>query len=346
MTSSLSYLHCNTNNKNRNSTTIAWFSAHALSTATLTTRIGSGDSAMSAMMFSGTFTGRSGSRSISGRNGFIINLINNSNSSNGTKQTTTNTNRFVSPTFQIRSLATQKKNRPKKNAAKPKKTKHNAKATAMENNHSNEEDDDSADAFQTHSSTPLQHEEWVQFQRAISVQGFETGQTTTSSVTQSSSSSRGSRQSSTSLQSNSSSSQRKKITRRNALAETVAERRRLTGAGGGEFPPLRYSEDETNRLLEMAYAAVPPRAGPRGTLRLKRQKKRWHLVREIHRKYKSHMAAFQVRKMAKRSWKVREVRAVLDTAAQICQQDRAYQLEVYRRWAATNNKSMGAAPPL
>lgn len=35
---------------------------------------------------------------------------------------------------------------------------------------------------------------------------------------------------------------------------------------GGEFPALRYSDEETERLLTEAYAAIPPRAGKRGTL--------------------------------------------------------------------------------
>lgn len=168
--------------------------------------------------------------------------------------------------------------------------------------------------------TTLQHSEWVAFQNSIAVEGFETGQTLS---VQSTKKTRGGK------------ATKRKQTRRDAMEEKLKERQRLTGAGGGEFPPLRYSDEETDRLLAQAYAALPPRAGKRGTLNLKRQKRRWHLVREIRRRYKAHMANFQVRKMEKRSLKIKEVKAILDEAPAIRQRDREYQLSVYNRWAAT-----------
>lgn len=173
-----------------------------------------------------------------------------------------------------------------------------------------------------HGSEPaLQHKEWVAFQQSIAVEGFETGQTTT---VQSTKKTRGGKKAT-----------KRKQTRRDLMEEKLKERQRLTGAGGGEFPPLRYSDEETERLLAQAYAALPVRTGKRGTKNLHRQKRRWHLVREIRRKYKAHMANFQVRKMAKRSRKIREVKAIIDAAPGIRQRDREYQLSVYQRWAAT-----------
>jgi hypothetical protein len=169
-------------------------------------------------------------------------------------------------------------------------------------------------------SSALQHQEWVKFQQSIAVEGFETGQTTT---LQSTKKTRGGK-----------AVQRQK-TKRDVMADKLQERRRLTGAGGGEFPPLRYSDEETERLLAQAYAALPVRTGRRGTKNLKRQKRRWHLVREIHRKYKAHMAKFQIRKMEKRARKMKEVKAVLASAPDIRARDQEYQVSIYQRWAAT-----------
>jgi hypothetical protein len=174
----------------------------------------------------------------------------------------------------------------------------------------------------------LQHKEWVKFQQSIAVEGFETGQTTT---IQSTKKTRGGKKAT-----------KRKQTRRDVMEEKLKERQRLTGAGGGEFPPLRYSDAETERLLAQAYAAVPVRAGKRGTKNLKRQKRRWHLVREIRRKYKGHMARFQVRKMEIRSRKIKDVLAILAEAPVIRNRDREYQLSVYRKWAATMVADQGA----
>lgn len=164
-----------------------------------------------------------------------------------------------------------------------------------------------------------QHSEWVEFQRSIAVEGFETGQTTTVQRTTKKSGGGGG----------------KRKTRRDAMHERILERQRLTELRGGEFPPLRYSPEETERLLAQAYAAVPPRAGPRGTRRLKRQKRRWALVREIRRKYKWHLANFQVRRMQERSRKKRDVNSIIREAKSVRRRDREYQLSVLQRWAST-----------
>lgn len=166
------------------------------------------------------------------------------------------------------------------------------------------------------------HQDWVDFQRSIAVKGFETGQTT--EVVRSST--RGGRR----LRGRQSKEASK-------LEERLTERQRLTDIGGGEYPPLRYSDAETERLLAQAYAAVPERGGKRGTRNLKRQQTRWHLVRKIHKKYKKNMMRFQERKMVERSRRIRSVKATLAEAPAICTADRAYQLQVFRRWAATMN---------
>lgn len=166
----------------------------------------------------------------------------------------------------------------------------------------------------------LQHQEWIKFQQSIAVEGFETGQTVKAKSTRKT---RGG----------------KALTRRRAklddLEEKAAERQRLTDVGGGQYPPMRYSQEETERLLAQAYASIPERAGKRGTRNLNRQKRRWFLVRKIRKKYKKNMAKHQERKMEKRKLKMANIRAVLEDAPVVRARDRAYQASVLRRWTET-----------
>jgi hypothetical protein len=171
----------------------------------------------------------------------------------------------------------------------------------------------------------MQHEQWVKFQQSIAVDGFETGQTM--EVRTSNKKARGGKA--------------KRKTQKTELEERIAERARFTGVGGGEYPPLRYSDEETERLLAEAYAAVPERAGKRGTRNLKRQGVRWHLVRKIHKKYKYHMEGHQTRKMEKRSLKIKQVKGVLEASPSIRERDRAYQAQVFERWAAMRVQDPG-----
>ena len=196
-----------------------------------------------------------------------------------------------------RSLATRKKG-PKKHKKDHRKPQ-NAQSETQDNKQAS-----------------LQHQEWVQFQKSIVVEGFATGQT---------------------LQAKASTKKvrgGKALRRRESLQEQLDDSRRFTNVGGGRLPPLRYSDEETEKLLAQAYAAIPPRAGKRGTKNLKRQARRWHLVRKIHAKYKYHMRNHQDRKMEKRSRKMSDVKAVLTEAPSTVEKDRQYQLHVLEQWAA------------
>jgi hypothetical protein len=166
-----------------------------------------------------------------------------------------------------------------------------------------------------------QHQQWVEFQQRISVDGFETGQTTTAIKVG------------------------KKIRQKDKkkMSENqrrILDRQRLTGTGGGEYPPLRFSDEETAQLLAQAYAALPKRTGRRGGRNLKRQERRWRLVREIRARQKVHIIAAHGRRMMKRHTKIKQIQEILATAPAAVRRDREYQLSVYRRWAAT----MGLSP--
>ncbi len=165
-----------------------------------------------------------------------------------------------------------------------------------------------------------QHLEWVEFQKSIEVEGFETGQTLT--AIDASKKNHGGK-----------AATKKRLTKRQEMAEKIQERQRLAGGGGGEFPPMRYSDEETERLLAQAYAAIPKRTGPRGTKRLKRMKRRYHLDREIHRKYKQHIMKFHERRMEKRSKKMKEIMDFIkNVAPSAVEHDLEYRNSVRQRY--------------
>jgi hypothetical protein len=157
----------------------------------------------------------------------------------------------------------------------------------------------------------LQMQEWVKFQQSIAVDGFQTGQLTTAKVIKKS---KGGKQ-----------------VRRKREREMAAQR---DDTKLEKFPAVRYSEEETKRLLEEAYSMIPERAGKRGTRNLKRQKRRWFLVRKIRAKYKASRELEHERKMHKRHVKRQAVLAVKEEAPAIRENDQAYQEEVLRRWAS------------
>ena len=103
--------------------------------------------------------------------------------------------------------------------------------------------------------------------------------------------------------------------------------------GGGEYPPLRYSEEETNRLLEEAYANIPKRAGKRGTRNLKRQSNRWEVIRRARQLSKTNYGIrTHERRMAHRSRLATEVRQIKQDAPSLKERDAAYQKYVLEQW--------------
>ena len=111
---------------------------------------------------------------------------------------------------------------------------------------------------------------------------------------------------------------------------------------GGEFPALRYSDEETERLLAEAYAAIPPRAGKRGTNHLKREKRRWQIKREYDAKKKAERIGAHTRRMAKRSRIIREIKQVKEEAPRVREEDSNYQEYVLQRWAEMNGHNKDA----
>mmetsp|Transcript_29471 Transcript_29471/g.42153 ORF Transcript_29471/g.42153 Transcript_29471/m.42153 type:complete len:246 (+) Transcript_29471:82-819(+) len=179
-----------------------------------------------------------------------------------------------------------------------------------------------APALQTNSS---QHEEWVKFQQSISVSGFQTGQKTETSKLGGKNVGRGG------------------ITLRKKKEKLRLGREQSTreDMGGGHFPALRYSDEETERLLAQAYAAIPPRAGKRGTRNLKRQRIRMSKKREQHAIYKNQLIKTHERRMVHRSKIATECRAVREGAEEVRQRDLNYQKYVLQRWVSEERMVLG-----
>lgn len=188
----------------------------------------------------------------------------------------------------------------KKNVSKP------AKSMEDEEDLANKDDDQPF----------LQHQEWAKFQQSISVDGFQTGQVTTAAVLKKG---RGGKQ----------------VRRRKEKELDRLQQSNLAVSTDEKFPAIRYSQEETERLLEQAYGALPERTGKRGTRNLQRQDNRWQLVRKIRAKYKAQIAAAHERRMEKRHWNRQQVIAAKEQAPTLRAQDSGYQAQVLQRWANT-----------
>lgn len=113
----------------------------------------------------------------------------------------------------------------------------------------------------------------------------------------------------------------------------AAKRPEIANIRGGEYPVLRYSDEETERLLAQAYAAIPKRGGKRGTRNLRRQKRRWFLVEKIHAKAKHQRTLAHYRMMDKRSVRHKAAKEMqFHQAPSARKADRNYQREVLQRW--------------
>ncbi len=176
----------------------------------------------------------------------------------------------------------------------------------------------SADTADSQGPQPfLQHQEWVKFQQSIRVDGFQTGQLTTATTLKKN---RGGKQA------------RNRKTRELALLQQGDPK---FADSTDKFPAIRYSPEETQELLKLAFDTLPTRTGKRGTRNLKRQSRRWKLVRDIRAKYKRQIIAAHERRMVHRKWTRQKTKEAKQAAPQLCDKDAQYRAQVLRRWAAT-----------
>jgi len=209
--------------------------------------------------------------------------------------------------------------------AKQKENKKNNFATttsteATATNTSDGDDESKSSTATTAKSPFLQHEEWVKFQQSITVSGFQTGQTTTATVLKKS---RGGKQA-----------------RRKREQELARLGEGTTGVAGGKisavaakFPAIRYSTEETEELLKVAYETIPVRDGKRGSRNLKRQENRWKKVRKIRSDYKEQLLQAHYRRMEHRKYKRDRTKEMMDViAVEQRQNDLEYQKTLLKRY--------------
>jgi len=255
-----------------------------------------------------------------------------------------NRNNFVV----IRSMATSKIDA--KNAKRLKlqqKKKKNAQAgttstavtaTATNSNDGNDDDDEkesslsSSSPLQSESTSGLssstaakspflQHEEWVKFQQSITVSGFQTGQTTTATVLKKS---RGGKQ-----------ARRKReqeLARLGGVDGTTTPGGGKISAVAAKFPAIRYSTEETEELLKLAYETLPTRDGKRGSRSKQRQENRWKKVRRIRSDYKAQLLQAHYRRMEHRKYKRDRTKEMMVNAIEQRQNDSDYQKSVLQRY--------------
>ena len=107
--------------------------------------------------------------------------------------------------------------------------------------------------------------------------------------------------------------------------------------GGGRFPSQRYSDEETQRLLDEAHANIPKRAGKRGTKNLKRQANRWKVIYADRARRKEDNIKAHDRRMEKRSRIAKEAREVRLGAEMIREEEKEYHMTVLAKWAEIHN---------
>jgi len=132
----------------------------------------------------------------------------------------------------------------------------------------------------------------------------------------------------------------KKLLREQALNPSLAPKT-VNDVKGGRFPTLRYSDEETQRLLDEAHANIPKRTGRRGTRNLKRQNARWEVIYADRRQRKSDNYGAHLRRMTERKRIAGEVREVKEDAKVVRGEEREYRMGVLRKWAEIQNMVAG-----
>jgi hypothetical protein len=134
--------------------------------------------------------------------------------------------------------------------------------------------------------------------------------------------------------------------KRDAAAQTdtslSSQARLLDGAGPGQFPPLRYNDEETEKLLQEAYANLPQKGGKRGTRKLKREKNRYHGIRKARSLKKMEKINHHFDRMEKRSIQSASIRKVRELAIEVRVDDKAYQMQILKTLAEMNSVVVGA----
>lgn len=119
------------------------------------------------------------------------------------------------------------------------------------------------------------------------------------------------------------------------MASSTSSQMSNVASADNRFPAIRYSPQETQDLLNLAYQTLPTKMGKRGTRNQKRQDLRWKAVRNIRSTYKRNIIAAHEKRMEHRQWTRAQTKTVKEGAADVCAKDVRYQASILQRWAAT-----------
>lgn len=108
---------------------------------------------------------------------------------------------------------------------------------------------------------------------------------------------------------------------------------RMTDVGTGQFPPLRYSDEETEKLLAEAYAALPEKGISKKRRHKQRMANRFKAIRKARHLKKQEKIAHHFATMAKRNIISNQVRRVVNESVEVRNQDLEYQRRVLKKWA-------------
>ena len=181
-----------------------------------------------------------------------------------------------------------------------------------------EQDNKDEDAVASH------HRQWVDFQKSIMVDGFETGQMT--EVVSGHTRNRHFRA--------------LRTVQRRIRARIQLRKERMGTTKTGDIPALEYSPEETERLLAEARSHFPVRTGTRGSRHRRRHLRRAWLTRKIKKKEKRWRIRAHFRRMRQRSERMANVMAIVREAPSKVRANKDYQLELFRRW----RQNMGFDP--
>ena len=117
-----------------------------------------------------------------------------------------------------------------------------------------------------------------------------------------------------------------------AAAAAASSASSTSSAVATKFPAIRYTPEQTQELLRQAFEALPERAGKRGNRNMRRQERRWKLVRKIRSDYKANIVAAHERRMEHRHYKRQRVIQAKEDAISQREKDLQYQKNVLERW--------------
>lgn len=129
----------------------------------------------------------------------------------------------------------------------------------------------------------------------------------------------------------------KALNKKKEVVESLSSQERLLeGAGPGQFPPLRFSDEETERLLKEAYSKIPKKAGGKKTRRKKRMANKFNAIRKARAIKKKEKVEHHFDRMEKRSFQLEGINRMKELAVEVRVEDQEYQAAILQQWAEFN----------